>query len=210
MNCRGFWEQEPGGLDHLNVDHLNECPACAASYGRHGELASRLRVLGAEMRHVAAPARVEKKLLAAFRSQSGFAPTPRRMGWAAPAVWAAAVAATVLAGFVLFHSQQPQPGHRINGRKTIELAAVNPADSADPAAAFAEGYEDFIPLPNAERIAPNEQVNMVRVEVLRSAMIPLGYAVSEEHASDTVEADVVLGADGQARAVRFLGEATNF
>jgi anti-sigma factor RsiW len=206
MNCREFWEQDPEALDHLK-----ECSACAARYARHHELGARLRGLGAEMRHVEAPARVEKRLLAAFRGQAVFAPTPaaRRAGWVAPAAWAAAVAATVMAGFALFHGQQPQPNRRVV-RKAIEVAALEPAESVDPAATLADGFEDFIPLPNAERIAANEQVNMVRVEVLRSAMIPLGYAVSEEHASDTVEADVVLGADGQARAVRFLGEASNF
>jgi hypothetical protein len=206
MNCREFWEQDPEALDHLE-----ECSACAARYARHRELGARLRGLGAEMRHVEAPSRVEKRLLAAFRGQAGFPPTPapRRAGWVAPAAWAAALAATVLAGFALFRGQQPQPTHRVV-RNMIEVAALEPAESIDPAATLAEGFEDFIPLPNAERIAPNEQVNMVRVEVLRSAMIPLGYAVSEEHASDTVEADVVLGADGQARAVRFLGEASNF
>ena len=205
MNCQEFWEQEPAALDHLRA-----CPACATRYARHRELGARLRLLGAETRHLEAPARVERMLLAAFRSQAGLAPARRRAGWAAPALWAAAVAATVLAGFVLLHGQQPQPGRLVVGRNTIELAAVSPSEAMEPAAALAEGFEDFIPLPNAERIAANEQVNLVRVEVLRSAMIPLGYAVSEEHASDTVEADVVLGADGQARAVRFVGDTANF
>jgi hypothetical protein len=35
-------------------------------------------------------------------------------------------------------------------------------------------------------------------------MIALGYAVGEDRASEPVEAEVVLGADGLARAVRFL------
>jgi hypothetical protein len=35
-------------------------------------------------------------------------------------------------------------------------------------------------------------------------MIALGFAVEEERESETVQADVVLGADGVARAVRFL------
>jgi hypothetical protein len=59
-------------------------------------------------------------------------------------------------------------------------------------------------LPNAARIEPNEDLNVVRVEVPRSAMIALGYAVSEDRASESVEAEVVLGPDGLARAVRFL------
>ena len=47
-------------------------------------------------------------------------------------------------------------------------------------------------------------MNLVRVELPRSSMISLGFAVSEEREAETVEADVMLGADGVARAVRFL------
>jgi hypothetical protein len=62
----------------------------------------------------------------------------------------------------------------------------------------------FIPLPNAAQIGPNEEVNLVRVEVPRSAMIALGYDVKPEEATESVQADVMLGTDGMARAVRFL------
>ena len=64
--------------------------------------------------------------------------------------------------------------------------------------------DDFMPLPNAERFAPNEEINLVRMELPRSSMIALGFTVSEERESETVEADVMLDADGVARAVRFL------
>ena len=62
----------------------------------------------------------------------------------------------------------------------------------------------FIALPNAAEIGPNEDVNMVRVEVPRSAMIALGFEVNPEQVWQPVQADVMLGADGLARAVRFL------
>jgi hypothetical protein len=62
----------------------------------------------------------------------------------------------------------------------------------------------FVALPNAAEIGPNEDVNMVRVEVPRSAMIALGFEVNPEQVWQPVQADVMLGADGLARAVRFL------
>ena len=37
-------------------------------------------------------------------------------------------------------------------------------------------------------------------------MIELGFAVSAERAAERVEAEVMLGPDGLARAVRFLDE----
>jgi hypothetical protein len=67
-----------------------------------------------------------------------------------------------------------------------------------------DGIGSFMRLPNAEEFAPNEATNLVRVELPRSSMIALGFSVPEERESETVEADVVLGADGVARAVRFL------
>jgi hypothetical protein len=47
-------------------------------------------------------------------------------------------------------------------------------------------------------------MNLIRVEIPRSAMIALGFSVSEDRASESVEADVMLGGDGVARAIRFL------
>jgi hypothetical protein len=83
----------------------------------------------------------------------------------------------------------------------VESADV-PADRMDE-----DSYgpdSDFVPVPNAARIEPNEDVHLVRVEATRSAMMALGIVVGAENASDTVTADVVLGSDGLARAVRLV------
>jgi hypothetical protein len=204
MNCQDFWKNEPGVLEHLE-----ECPSCAARYARHEQIGAALRELGAGLRHVGAPGRVERRLVSAYRGQAAFTEVPRRTSWIPLVTWATALAATVLAGFVLIRPHRPQQNHGISGG-TVELAVAEAPEPLDQIAGWADGYSEFIPLPNAESIAPNEQVNLVRVEIPRSAMIPLGYAVSEENASETVEADVVLGADGLARAVRFLNQSTSF
>jgi hypothetical protein len=200
MNCHEFQEQDCGALEHLD-----ECSACAAQYAREQKLSAGLRALAAQSR-AEAPARVERRLVAAFRNEMGLASTQRRAGWVPMVAWTAAVAATLLVGFVLLEGRQPPRTHHVT-RGTVELAAVDAAEAVDPMAALADGDGEFIPLPNAESLAPNEQVNLVRVEVPRASMIPLGYAVSEENAADVVEADVVLGADGVARAIRFRNEA---
>jgi hypothetical protein len=82
-----------------------------------------------------------------------------------------------------------------------DWSAVLPADIAGDEAAG-----DFIPLPNADRLPQDEDMNVVRVEVPRSAMIALGYSVPADRASERVRAEVVMGSDGLARAVRFLDE----
>jgi hypothetical protein len=65
---------------------------------------------------------------------------------------------------------------------------------------------EFIALPNAPAIDTTEGMDVVRLELPRSAMAAVGYVVSPERASETVQADIVLGADGLARAVRFVNE----
>src|SRR5205823_6212390 len=74
---------------------------------------------------------------------------------------------------------------------SVQLAVTNSVD----AAANENGSE-----------ADSEDGDVVRLEVPRSAMIALGYDVSPDRAAERVEAEVTLGPDGQARAVRFLDE----
>ncbi|HEV2448545.1 MAG TPA: hypothetical protein VGS58_21580 [Candidatus Sulfopaludibacter sp.] len=52
----------------------------------------------------------------------------------------------------------------------------------------------------------SDDLNVVRVEVPRSAMPAAGLPVSADRASELVEADVMPGSDGIARAVRFVSE----
>jgi len=47
-------------------------------------------------------------------------------------------------------------------------------------------------------------MDVVHVEVPRSAMLAVGIQVSPERTGEMVQADVMLDSDGVARAVRFL------
>jgi hypothetical protein len=120
--------------------------------------------------------------------------------WATAAAALFAIAA-FLSGDLLVGNRQPElaspavsPG--------VEMAVAEGGAPLDGGTPMVES--DFIPLPNAAQIGPNEEVNLVRVEVPRSAMIALGYNLKPEEASESVQADVMLGNDGLARAVRFL------
>jgi hypothetical protein len=211
MNCQEFWKTMPElARNQDQLVHLRDCPACARWWDRQCGLAAGLRALAAESSHLEAPARVEARLIQAFRNHSGLghsAPSmirPPRM-WLPVATWFGAAAAVVALALVLVSNRQPQPVHRnLPGGFESALAQTPVEFEAGDYSPF--NNEDFIPLPNAERISPNEDVNLVRVEVPRSTMIALGYDVSADRASEPVEAEVVLGADGLARAVRFLDE----
>jgi hypothetical protein len=193
MTCDEFWSGEPHGLEHLG-----ECADCATRFERQQRLAVGLTRLGAEMRHLAAPERLERRLVAGFRARSELRPPAGPAGvWWAVASWAAAVAVTVGIAVFVAGGRQPERTERLSRRAT-QLAAVE-----HPAAIPAE-EEGFITLPNADVIAPNEAVNLVRIEVPRSALVALGFELSGEGSEEPVEADVMLDADGVARAVRVL------
>jgi hypothetical protein len=211
MNCQEFWKTMPELArkpDHLV--HLRDCPACARSWEQQRALTAGLRTVAAEWRQVQAPARVETRLTAAFRDHAGLGRSrpgvyQRPRMWIPVLTWFAAAAAVVVVALFLLSGHQPQPVRR-NLPSGVESAMAQAPGEWETAEDSPYTNGDFIPLPNAERISPDEDVNVVRVEVQRSTMIALGYDVSADRASEPVEAEVVLGADGLARAVRFLDE----
>ena len=78
-------------------------------------------------------------------------------------------------------------------------------DAGRPALASREVVTDFVPLLYAG--VPVRNTQLIRLEVSRSALSSMGLAsfdVPGSHASPTVLADVMVGDDGLARAVRFV------
>jgi hypothetical protein len=62
---------------------------------------------------------------------------------------------------------------------------------------------DFIPLVH-NQFAPAESGHLVRVEMPRSALARFGLPVNAERTGERVKADVLIGDDGIARAIRFV------
>ncbi len=207
MNCQEFWNTTPELLvagESGGLDHARECPACAALLQQQRALKTGLDALRQESRSEQAPTRLENRLASAFRSHNGLATRRRPFGWAPLLTWAAATAAIILLAMFLLRERQPQPAqHRVSSR--IQLASV-PGGGADGGWNSLYAEAGFVPLPDADEIEPNEDLNYVRMEVPRSRMVALGLAVNTEHASELVEAEVLLGADGLARAVRVVDE----
>jgi hypothetical protein len=220
MNCLEFWNNLPlGGRDltEEQAGHLAECGTCAAQWRPHRSLAAGLQSMGQEWRKLQAPPRLEAGLTAAFRSQAGFQ-VRRSMGhswWTPVFAWTTTAAAMLALAVVLIRGYQPAPARpgtvaapRHTAQPLMQTAvAASDADSDDDASVLGDG---FIRLPNAPRIGPNEDYNLVRVEVPGSAMIAMGVSVGEDRATETVVADVALGPDGTARAVRLVSDGGTF
>jgi hypothetical protein len=63
---------------------------------------------------------------------------------------------------------------------------------------------EFIPLVQYAGFAQSEGAHLVRVELPRSALASFGIPVNADRAGGRVKADVLLGEDGTARAIRFV------
>lgn len=73
-----------------------------------------------------------------------------------------------------------------------------------PAADAQEVATEFIPLTQAGAYTQAEEGHLVRVELPRSALASFGLPVNAEAPGGRVKADVLMGQDGVARAIRFV------
>lgn|SRR5512143_2102845 len=93
-------------------------------------------------------------------------------------------------------------------RRTFQSAKAgrteHPADGINKPAAEAEIATEFIPLMNRESFGQLDGAQVVRVELPRSALMSFGLPMDMERAAERIKADVVVGNDGLARAIRFV------
>lgn len=91
-------------------------------------------------------------------------------------------------------------------RKTAPRQPAAKTQSAD-----GEIATDFFPLASGTEIASMESGQLVRVLLPRNAMASYGLPVNQERVDEPVAAQVLIGQDGVARAIRFLsGQNTSF
>jgi hypothetical protein len=156
-----------------------------------------LRALAENDRDREAPATVEMRLSAAFRRKY------QRRAWPYVAAFALAAAAAIM----LSINVKPKP-------QTMEIAVVPPPVVVIPVAKVArrkvvyrrpppvEVVSEFYPLMDAA--PPFERGELLRVSLPASAMRNVGLPVSEDRLTEMVQADVLVGEEGLARAIRFV------
>jgi hypothetical protein len=117
----------------------------------------------------------------------------------------------------------PQQGTRLASRNPKRhanslSARSNSADSRTERDALAANREtavaanyggneiatEFLPLGYASPLSLQDGGQVMRVELPRSALARFGLPVNLERVNERVKADVLVGSDGQARAIRFV------
>lgn len=138
------------------------------------DLIDKMRRLASVLPNEASPA-VEQRLSSAFRARH-----PRR----AKHLWmyALAACAVLLLGLSFLYHRKPAP---------------KPAD-------FVYTAPGFIALPYSQSGVPIESAVVIRVAVTRSELASMGVAVPASASTARVNADVLVGQDGVARAVRLV------
>jgi hypothetical protein len=181
-----------------------------------------LAILKNADRELEAPASLEPKLLEAFRRHhSRRARTP----WLLVAALAAAMALAFYVGRTPGPRPAPLPASPM--QQVVQTPPGGPAAGEDTVSPVAqrvsqpprESHERLRPPSAAERASgeimteffplmdvapPLGHGQLLRVAVPASAMRTVGLPVREERLNETVEAEVLIGEEGMARAIRFV------
>jgi anti-sigma factor RsiW len=197
MNCREFEDAvfevaREWGADVAALAHAEACPRCAARLGNEREVAAALRALATHSQSCEAPARVERALIASFRRGARARPAGRP-GALWP-IWGVAAAVVLLAAATALQPRAPGPA------VSSSPAVSEPVEAAD-AGEFATEY--FALQPGTDLTAL-DGAPVVRMQLPRTVLVAFGLPMNPERAEEPINADVVLGPDGIARAVRFV------
>ena len=195
-------------------------------------LTSSLQLLAEEMESLNAPPEIEQKLREAFRAQNLVAPVWRRYAGYWAAVGIAAVLLIAISVIALRSRTDPpkpttaqqteQPPVKEETR-IIEEQTIEPERPKQhiaqkprrPVARRARNSElanhvnreiatDFMPLGYLNPATLQDGGQIIRVELPRSALVNFGLPVNMDRYHEKVKADVLLGVDGLAHAIRFV------
>jgi hypothetical protein len=208
MNCQTLRDAIPDiargapvgpGTTAAVETHVQYCAACAAYLTREQELSAGLRALAAGTTDDASP-EIEARLQAAFAQRhAGRAVAGRvvRSRW----LQAAAVVVAAAGAFVWWRAT---PVKNDPPNVSAAVPSAQPTQAPQPAVSFAEG---FVPLPVAAGLPDFESGSIVRVEIPVASLPTYGIEIVPEARRTPVQADLLVGQDGQARAIRLVRSA---
>ncbi len=185
-----------------------------------------LRIAAKEGREIAERTDLDRGVLTLFQAPFG---RPRRPSWILTAAAVLVAAAIALSLWLPRQSREVSSiGHDLSARVApsptpdaqpnesavrTEQAVVPPAQQRQPRTVHrrrqtetrtGEIATDFLPLTYTADSTAQVSGHLVRITVPRSALVAMGLPMNAERASERVRADVFIGDDGLARAIRFI------
>ena len=193
-------------------------------------LTSGLQLLAEEMASHDAPPEIEQKLREAFRARSVVVPMPVRRRYTGYWVAAGIAAVLLIAVSVIALRSRTDPPKPVNAQQTeqpikeeelpqvLETPKVEevvaqkprrrtvrrPANSVIANHVNREIATDFMPLGYLNPATLQDGGQIIRVELPRSSLVNFGLPVNMNRYHEKVKADVLLGTDGLAHAIRFV------
>jgi hypothetical protein len=213
MSCADFEDdvvdlardEEPGEAERAEaLAHAEECLRCAARLDDERAVTRGLRAFAARTAGAEAPPRIEAALLRALRdpqtlARAGVATaSPSR----AAELLLLAAAAAILAAIVVV---PPRAGSFPDPAPPTATAGSPPTTAGGEAVVPAAGESaDFVALSYGEDLRELDSVQVVSVELPRPALAALGWPGADSAQAGSVKAEVIVGHDGVARAIRFV------
>ena len=208
MSCEDFEDdvvdlargEELGDAERAEaLAHAEACLRCAARLDDERAVTNGLRAFAARTAGAEAPARVEAALLRALRDPEGAGGVGARPSRSIELLLLA-VAAAILAAIVVV---PPREGRFAAPAPSTYAAAVAPATPEAPAAPLAGENAEFVSLSYGEDLRELDSLQVMSVELPRTALAALGWPADSAQAG-SVKAEVIVGHDGVARAIRFV------
>ena len=214
MSCEDFEDdvvdlargEELGDAERAEaLAHAEECLRCAARLDDERAVTSGLCAFAARTAGAEAPPRVEAALLRALRDpesvDDGGPATTITSPSRAVELLLLAAAAAILAAIVLV------PPRVASFPEPAAPTAVSPrTGAAGEAAEVAAAGEDadFVALSYGDDLRELDSMQVVSVELPRTALAALGWPGGDSAQTESVKAEVIVGHDGVARAIRFV------
>jgi len=219
MNCREFESVSRDLARNQGISedvcqkalaHVESCTRCRERWDDERTLSARLHLLAASMERERAPVELETILISTYRQRISsdrpslsipsqtFSPWLWRTGRSLMEVAAVILLCAVSLQLLLTLSPSLLPTYT---EEPANGPVVTPRGVQSP---LVELTTDFIPLVPCVGLDCFEGGQLVRVAMPRLALIFLGLPMNEQLAQEPVTADVLIGGDGVARAIRFV------
>jgi hypothetical protein len=225
--ARGVAVSAPG--QKFLHEHVESCGACRRRLANERMLSAGLGLLTAQAG--SPPPHIKTALLSEFRKQQTVRPIrPSLVKWGAVAGLAAAILLAVLVASERHPQAQvippvktpvavvsPAPPAVTPPAAAPMLAAETRLPKARPARTHRvpkvatppvenqpEVATDFFEIPYAQPLRPEERADVFRMQMPRASMAVYGLPVSGGRLDSRITADVLMGEDGVARAIRFI------
>jgi hypothetical protein len=208
--------------------HLDGCATCAADLRRQRDLTAALAELAGDARAWKASSDVENRLLQRFAVAHEEVPVRSSRGtrWAMGIGVAASVALMAWGSWPVRPVRVPEvpPAAPVVAVPSIANVPEPAATSLSPPAVSQPAHAprrvtrrapsasarpvEFMWIPGATALPTLESASIVRVELPVSALPAYGVHIVPDAVGSSVEADVLVGQDGQARGIRLISSAT--